>query len=42
VLTATEGGALGHGVAHVSLRVLAFAYHLFFHCMNSDVSSSNL
>jgi hypothetical protein len=42
VLTAAECGALGHGVAHVSSRVLAFAYCLLFHCKNSDVSNLNL
>jgi hypothetical protein len=41
VLTAAEGGALGHDVARVSSRVLAFAYHLLFHCKNSDISNSN-
>jgi hypothetical protein len=28
VLTTAEGGATGHGVACVSSRVFAFAYHL--------------
>jgi hypothetical protein len=28
-LTATVGGALGHGVTSVLSRVLSFAYHLF-------------
>jgi hypothetical protein len=37
-----EGGDLGHGVARVSLRVLAFAYRLLFCYKNSDVSNSNL
>jgi hypothetical protein len=41
-LTAAEGSALGHSVARVSSRVLAFTYHLLFRCKNSDVSNSNL
>jgi hypothetical protein len=41
-LTAAEGGALGHGVARVSSRVLAFAYHLLFRCKNSDVLNLNI
>jgi hypothetical protein len=41
-LTAAEDGALGHGVARVSSRVLAFTFHLLFHCKNSDVSNSNI
>jgi hypothetical protein len=42
MLTAAEGGALGYGVARALSRVLAFAYHLLFHCNNSNVSNSNL
>jgi hypothetical protein len=42
VLTAAEGGALGHGVARVSSRVLDFAYRLLFRCKNSDVLNLNL
>jgi hypothetical protein len=42
VLTAAEGGTLGHGVIRVSSRVLAFAYRLLFRCKNSDASNSNL
>jgi hypothetical protein len=38
-LTAAEGSALGHDVARVSLRVLAFAYRLLFRYKNSDVSN---
>jgi hypothetical protein len=34
--------ALGHGVTHVSSRVLAFTYRLLFRCKNSDVSNLNL
>jgi hypothetical protein len=40
--TAAEGGALGHGVARVSSRVLAFAYRLLFRCKKSDISNSNI
>jgi hypothetical protein len=42
VLIAAEGGALGYGVVRVSLRVLAFRYHLLFRCKNSDVSNLNI
>jgi hypothetical protein len=42
VLTAAEGGTIGHGVARVLLRVLAFTYRLLFCYKNSDVSNLNL
>jgi hypothetical protein len=41
-LTVAEGDALGHGVVRVSSKVLAFAYHLLFHCKKSDVLNLNL
>jgi hypothetical protein len=41
VLTAAEGGTLGHGVACVSSSV-SLPLIVKFHCMNSDVSNLNL
>jgi hypothetical protein len=42
MLIAAEGGAVVHGVTHVSSRVLAFAYRLLFRCKSFDVSNLNL